>query len=152
MQKEGIISFAEGRVKRVKDFAATGVLKKVEDVPKKANIFKLFLLVFFGLTVGAVNGFFGAGGGMLAVPLLVFAGGLAGKKAHATAIAVMLPLSIASVIAYRTALDFAVFIPVAIGVTIGGIIGAKLLKILPEVLLFFAFNLVMLTAGLKMLF
>ncbi len=163
MQNEGIITkgkqvdlsssqWAETRCKCIKDFAAANELKKVEELPKKNKIIKAFLLVFFGSAVGAVNGFFGAGGGMLAVPLLIFAGGLAGKKAHATAIAVMLPLCLASVISYGSALDFKVLIPVVIGVTAGGILGAKLLKILPEDVLFFGFNLIMLIAGLKMLY
>ena len=53
-----------------------------------------------GLLVGAVNGLLGAGGGMLAVPLLTGAEGLPAKKAHATAIALILPLSAVSTLVY----------------------------------------------------
>ena len=47
-----------------------------------------------GLT-GLLNGIFGAGGGLLAVPMLQKSG-LPPKKAHATSIAVTLPLSLFS--------------------------------------------------------
>ena len=42
---------------------------------------------------GVLNGLFGAGGGIAAVPLLK-AGGLEQKKAHATSLAVILPLAV----------------------------------------------------------
>ena len=50
------------------------------------------LLAVCGAVIGAINGLFGAGGGMLAVPVLTYVAGLSEKKAHATAIAVILPL------------------------------------------------------------
>ena len=107
-----------------------------------------------GLLVGGVNGLFGAGGGMLAVPILSFVGGLSQRKSHATAILVMLPLCFASALVYTVsnAVDFEVLVPTAIGVLAGGIAGAKLLKVLPETLLFCVFNFLIITAGLKMLF
>ena len=46
-----------------------------------------------GTAVGAANSLFGGGGGMLAVPLLC-ATGYAEKQAHATAILVILPVSL----------------------------------------------------------
>ena len=46
-----------------------------------------------GAATGAANGLFGGGGGMIAVPLLR-AQGLEEKRAHATAIAVILPVSL----------------------------------------------------------
>jgi iron complex transport system substrate-binding protein len=52
-----------------------------------------------GFLVGVLNGFLGAGGGMLAVPLLKKQG-LAQKQAHATAIAVIFPLTLVSAAVY----------------------------------------------------
>ena len=46
-----------------------------------------------GVLIGAVNGLFGAGGGMLAVPLLTKLG-LERKQAHANAVAVILPITV----------------------------------------------------------
>ena len=59
-----------------------------------------FLSVLVGCFVGFINGFFGGGGGMIAVPTLAKFYDLEEKKAHATSIAVILPLSIASSIIY----------------------------------------------------
>ena len=46
-----------------------------------------------GLAVGLINGLLGAGGGMLAVPILAKAG-LSQREAHAGSLAVILPLSL----------------------------------------------------------
>ena len=58
------------------------------------------LVVISSAAVGFVNGFFGGGGGMLLVPLLEKVLKCPVKKSHATAIAVILPISIASAITY----------------------------------------------------
>lgn len=52
-----------------------------------------------GVIVGLVNGVFGAGGGMIAVPLLK-SQGLHQKDAHANAVAVILPITVLSAILY----------------------------------------------------
>ncbi len=52
-----------------------------------------------GIAVGIVNGMFGAGGGMLAVPILKKRG-LSQKEAHANAIAVILPITVITAILY----------------------------------------------------
>lgn len=85
-----------------------------------------------GIVVGAANSFFGGGGGMIAVPLL-HKTGLPEKRAHATAILIILPISVMSFLLYawRGIYDFSVLLPTAIGVTAGGIFGAKLLGKLP---------------------
>ncbi len=81
-----------------------------------------------GGLIGLANSVFGGGGGMLAVPLFV-AGGMQEKRAHATAILVILPISLFSFILYavRGFYQAQVLIPTAIGVTAGGIVGAQLL-------------------------
>ena len=85
-----------------------------------------------GVLVGIANGLFGGGGGMLAVPLLQRTG-LKEKQAHATAILVILPVSVFSFLLYffRGLYDFSVLIPTAIGVAAGGFLGAAWLGKLP---------------------
>lgn len=106
-----------------------------------------------GALLGAINGLFGGGGGMLAVPLLA-AEGLKPVRAHATAIAVILPVSLVSGIVYAlhgfTPLH--VLLPTALGVIFGGYLGAKLLGILPERAVMAIFSLLMVAAGVRMLF
>lgn len=139
--------------KTVRDYHKEDVCKFARE-SQREKMLKLFLFIFLGLIVGAVNGLFGAGGGMLVVPILGSVGRLSTKKAHATAILVMLPLCLASAIVYTVSskVDFAVLIPTTIGVVAGGFLGAKLLKFVPETWLFAGFNLVMLIVGFKMLF
>ncbi len=106
-----------------------------------------------GLFIGIVNGIFGAGGGMLAVPALSFIGGLDDRHSHATAIAVILPLCLVSTIVYSLRGSFAwgVVAPTVLGVFLGGIAGALLLKKASNDLLAFLFYGIMLFAGIKMI-
>lgn len=55
--------------------------------------------ILTGAAAGLLNGLFGAGGGMVVVPMLG-KDGLPAERAHATSIAVILPLSIASSVLY----------------------------------------------------
>lgn len=124
----------------------------VADPAKKTR--QSVLLVVCGVLIGAVNGLFGAGGGMLAVPVLSYVAGLNAQKSHATAIAVILPLCIISSVAYAAtgSFDYSIFPPTIIGVVAGGVAGAVALKKLSGVFLNFLFYALMLFAGLKMLF
>ncbi|MBQ9730154.1 MAG: sulfite exporter TauE/SafE family protein [Clostridia bacterium] len=106
-----------------------------------------------GALVGLANGLFGGGGGMIAVPLLKKLG-MEERSAHATAIAVIFPVSVASflVYAYGGFCDFSVLIPTAIGVFLGGIIGAKLLQTLPERTVKILFSILQAFAGAWLMF
>ena len=106
-----------------------------------------------GASIGLINAFFGGGGGMLAVPLLQKTG-LNAKSAHATAILVILPVSALSFCFYvfRGFYDVSLLIPVALGVSAGGILGAKVLGKLPEKTVRFIFALLQLLAGLSLIF
>lgn len=105
-----------------------------------------------GVAVGGANSIFGGGGGMLAVPLLMRIG-LTEKRAHATAILVILPVSILSFVlyAYKGLYDFSVLIPTALGVTAGGTLGAKLLGKLPTTAVNLTFCALQILAGIFLL-
>jgi len=109
--------------------------------------------VVCGGVVGAANSLFGGGGGMIAVPLLMQTG-LSEKRAHATAILVILPVSLFSFLFYcfRGLYQPSVLIPTSIGVTAGGALGAKLLQKLPVRSVNFLFAFLTLAAGVFMLF
>ena len=113
---------------------------------------RILLYISVALAIGFVNGFFGGGGGMLLVPLLVYGANLKEKEAHATAIPIILPISIASGITYIMNGIFTVeiFIPTVIGVIIGGIIGAILLKKLPSFITSIVFAVLMIVAGVRL--
>ena len=97
------------------------------------------LSAIFGVAVGAANGLFGGGGGMIAVP-------------HATAIAIILPLSLISGAVYlaKGAADPSVILPSCAGVIAGGIVGALLLKKINSRGLSLLFYALMIAAGLKL--
>lgn len=129
-------------------------LFKTDEQKRQASGKKKAAMILAGLFIGAVNGLFGAGGGMLAVPWLTYIGSLDEKSAHATAIALILPLCLVSSIAYGVGASFenGVILPTVLGVTIGGILGACLLKKLSSNVVSFLFYALMLFAGLKMIF
>ncbi|MGN1060234.1 MAG: TSUP family transporter [Candidatus Coproplasma sp.] len=105
-----------------------------------------------GVGLGAVNGFFGGGGGMIAVPLLSGTLGYTDKQAHATAILVIAPVCLISAIVYIiggfTRAD--VIIPATIGNVTGGLLGAELLGKIPEIWTDVIFIAVLVAAGVKM--
>ena len=111
-------------------------------------------VILAGLAIGVVTGLFGAGGGMLTVPALTFIAKFDEKHSHATAIAVILPLCLISSVVYALGATFenGVVLPTVIGVTIGGAIGALLLKKMSNGAISFLFYALMLFAGLKMIF
>ena len=114
---------------------------------------KIILFVIGGVLVGVANGLFGGGGGMLCVPMLLLAG-LENQKAQATAILIMTPISIASVIVYYTSgyIELMDAMYVGIGSIVGGLIGANMLKKFSNTTLQYIFAIVMLIAGIRMIF
>ena len=123
-------------------------VERVQNIVKKQG--KRMLC---GGVVGLANSLFGGGGGMLAVPLLT-KGGMQEKQAHATAILVILPISLFSFILYaiRGFFDTEVLLSTAIGVTFGGLLGAKLLGKLPTKAVNLVFAFLQLAAGISLFF
>lgn len=105
-----------------------------------------------GAACGLLNGLFGAGGGMAAVPLLK-AGGLPQKKAHATSLAVILPLAAVSAAFYLLdgALSFREAVPYLPGGFLGACAGALLMKRIPSGVLRRVFGALLLVAGVRLL-
>jgi len=109
--------------------------------------------ILTGLSTGFINGMFGGGGGMIVVPMLTSILDFSQKNAHATAILIILPLSLLSGALYSSfgVFDISVGIPVGIGVLVGGIIGAFLLSKLSSKILIIIFSIIMIGAGVRLL-
>ena len=92
---------------------------------------KKWAVLPMGLCVGLLNGFFGAGGGMVGVPMLR-ALGLEPKQCHATCIAIITPLAAFSAWLYIREGVFApgdayiYLLPGLAGATVGGWLLPKL--------------------------
>ena len=116
------------------------------------NIKKLLIPTILGLGVGFINGVFGAGGGMLAVPILK-SEGLSQKSAHANAVAVILPITVLSAVLYLvkgtvSLADSLAFIPTGL---IGSVIATFMLQKFSNKWLQKIFAAFMIYAGVRLL-
>ena len=83
-----------------------------------------------GAAAGLVNGLFGAGGGMVLVPLLIRFGRLEDKKAFSSAISIILPICLVSLFVYgaRDIFPLREALPYLLGGLIGGAAGGFLFR------------------------
>ena len=82
-----------------------------------------------GGLAGLANGFFGGGGGMILVPMLMGRCGLEPRRAFATSVAVILPLCMlsAGIYWFRGGLDLSLALPYLVGGLAGGFRGVNIL-------------------------
>ena len=81
--------------------------------------------IITGTLAGVANGLFGSGGGLFLVPLFVSWLHMEQKKAFATSVAVILPLSVASLAVFllKGGMDWGLAWPYLLGGLLGGIVG-----------------------------
>lgn len=113
---------------------------------------KGILKIVGGFAVGIINSVLGAGGGMLAVPMLKKSG-ISQNRAQANAVALIMLLTVASAAIYiregRVAVSDALpYLPAGLG---GSVFGSFLLPKLPSKALGKIFALFMLWAGVRMI-
>ncbi len=159
--------FAQTAIMKEKKVIKSEKVKKVEvktteskktELKKRGAKTTAFLLFLRETVVGAmggfINGFFGGGGGMVIVPMLTHILKYERKQAHASCIAVILPVAATSgaIYAFSGEVNFITLIPVAAGVLIGGIAGALSLKKIKSKTLGYVFCAVTAIAGIKMIF
>lgn len=118
----------------------------------KLSLKAKMILLFCGMVIGIINGFFGGGGGMICVPILQNVLHLEDKYSHATAIAIIFPISFISSIIYLLTgtLETVPLVTVGAGVVIGGIVGSFLLKWLPPKAIKVIFAIIMLLSGIRL--
>ena len=107
-----------------------------------------------GALAGTANGLFGAGGGLFLVPLFISLTKMEEKKAFATSVAVIFPLSIASLVVFlvrgdNVLADGFAFMLGGIG---GGVLSGKIFKNIPTVWLHRVFGLLILYGAVRTLF
>lgn len=110
---------------------------------------KLFAL--WGACAGFLSGMLGAGGGMVAVPILKTK--MTEKQAHATSVAVILPICTVSAAFYlqQGAVKLSEALPYLLWGLLGAAVGVILMKKLSGNMLRKIFALLMLWAGIRLI-
>ena len=109
--------------------------------------------IIIGFIAGIVSGLFASGGGMIVVPALVYLLNVEERKARATSIFIILPMVMASSIFYykNDYINWRIGILCAIGGMIGGYIGSKYLKRIPEIYLKISFTIFLIYVSIRMI-
>ncbi len=106
-----------------------------------------------GVGAGIVNGLFGAGGGMVLVPLLTWLTDLEDEEVFPASVSIILPICLVSLsITFRAdALSWGVVLPYLTGSAAGGILAGLLGKKIPTLWLHRLLGLFILWGGIRYL-
>ena len=120
---------------------------------KGGVILPIWKFLLAGAVTGAVNGFFGGGGGSILVPLLTGLCAVERKKAFATSVAVILPLCLlsAGIYLWRGSLDWMAALPYLVGGAVGGWLGGRFFKGVKLPWLTRGFGLLLILGGIRCL-
>ena len=110
-------------------------------------------LAIAGTVTGAVNGLFGAGGGMVLVPLLVMSRCVKEENIFPASISILLPICVVSLTFGALSGVFAITeaLPYLIGGAIGGVIAGLTGKNIPTVWLHRILGILILWGGIRYL-
>ena len=114
---------------------------------------QLWTMVIAGLGAGMVNGAFGAGGGLILVPLLTAFSHLEEDSIFPTSISVILPICLVSIAmtAFNNTLQWHASLPYLIGSSFGGILAGIWGSKVPAVWLHRGLGLMILWGGIRYL-
>ncbi|MBQ7801171.1 MAG: sulfite exporter TauE/SafE family protein [Oscillospiraceae bacterium] len=110
-------------------------------------------LVLAGLGAGAVNGLFGAGGGMVLVPLLSLLTDLEDQEVFSSSIAIILPICLVSltVSGLQSGIPWSAALPWLLGSAAGGVLAGFLGQKIPTVWLHQGLGILIVWGGLRYL-
>lgn len=120
---------------------------------KILNAGSFLLSAIIGAAAGLLNGLFGSGGGTILVPAMERFLKIKPQKAHATSVAIILPLTIVSAVIYSKLgeINWQPLVFISIGGVAGGFLGAKLLTRISDKWLHRIFGLFMIFAAIRMI-
>lgn len=105
------------------------------------------------MLAGMLSGFFGIGGGVIIIPILVYLFGFSQHMAQGTTLAAMIPpIGLLAAVAYWRAghVDLKSAALIAGGFFVGGWIGGYLVQYIPEIALKRAFAVILAAISVKM--
>ena len=114
---------------------------------------KTLSMAICGICAGAVNGLFGAGGGMVLVPLLTCLTAMQDEEVFPASVSIILPVSITSLsLTIRSEqLPWNIALPYLFGSAIGGIIAGLTAKKIPTIWLHRLLGVLILWGGVRYL-
>ena len=120
---------------------------------KENNLINTIKKIIIGMLAGIVSGLFSTGGWMILVPAFIHLLELEDTKARGTSVFCILPMVVTSSFFYYKGnyINWKLALLCAIGGAIGGYMGAKLLKKLPEKILKMAFTIFLIYVSFKMI-
>lgn len=110
--------------------------------------------MLLGILAGVFGGTFGAGGGIILVPLFVTVLRFDQRRASATSLLAILPSSIAGGITYLAngEVDLLAAVVIAVGAVVGALLGAALLKRVPLTALTWGFIVLLVLTAVRLVF
>ncbi len=114
---------------------------------------QIILLVGVGVIGGLINGLFGAGAGLILVPLIELVSKMDEKKVHATTLGCVLFMCVASSLVFmiNKQVDFKLTLWCFIGSLAGAILGTFLLQKFKNKIINLIFSGLLITAGVLMI-
>lgn len=111
-----------------------------------------FLLSIAGSAAGLINGLFGAGGGMVLVPMLGERTGLSEQERFPASVAIIAPICIVSLLfSGKWELQFMQILPYLVGSALGGIAAGLLGRKIPTIWLHRGLGILILWGGIRYL-
>lgn len=108
--------------------------------------------IFSGAAAGMVNGLFGAGGGMVLIPLLERTDGFSNQELFSSSIAIILPICVVSLLASTGgAFPWSDAWPFLVGAVPGGLLAGILGKRIPTLWLHRVLGILILYGGVRYL-
>ena len=141
-----------GTTKAVANATKTASAPKEE--PFKLSIKKVALCLLIGLIAGLASGYVGVGGGFIMVPLFISLLGIMMRQASGTSLVAVTILAIPGVVEQGLLghIDYKAGIAMAVGSIPGAVIGASLIRKVPERKLRFVFGAFLLISAVVLLF
>ncbi|WP_299887731.1 sulfite exporter TauE/SafE family protein [uncultured Lacinutrix sp.] len=117
----------------------------------------IIILIIVGLLAGVFSGMFGVGGGVIMVPLMIFALGYTQHEAQGTSLAVLaVPVTFLAAYTYHKTgenpINFKYALIIASCFVLGGYFGTKIAISINETLLRKVFSILLVLVAIKMFF